>query len=134
MWNRDLGPNGIVIEKENVTVCGGSNGNPVLNMLKYISEKYDEDERTYFDRDGNEIVSSYRLLLLAHNSIAFDSWVELNSLVEEITELKAIKTARGLISLSFRCGVKLVNSCEVPQTVKFTCTKNQKKGSLEKIG
>ena len=77
-------------------------------MLKYISEKYEGDERTYIDKDGDEIVSSYRLLLVAHNSSGFDSWVALNSLIKDITDLKIIKTARGLISLSFRCGFKVV--------------------------
>ena len=101
-----------------------SNGNcvmNVMNMLKYISENYDGDERTYIDKDGNEITSSYRLLLLAHNSSGFDSWIVLNSLIKDITDLKIIITARGLISLSFRCGFKIVNTCEVPQYVKFTC-------------
>ena len=51
-----------------------------------------------------------------------------------MTELKIIKTASGLTSLLFLCGVKLVNTCEVPQYVKFTCTKSHIKGSLEKIG
>ena len=39
-----------------------------------------------------------------------------------------------MISLSFRCGVKTVNTCEVPQYVKFTCTKSHIRGSLNKIG
>ena len=39
-----------------------------------------------------------------------------------------------MISLSFRCGVKIVNTCEVPQYVKFTCSKSHIKGSLNKIG
>ena len=103
-------------------------------MLKYISENYDGDEKTYIDKDGDEIISSYRHLLVAHNSSGFDSWVVLDSLVKEITDLKIIKTTRGLISLSFRCGVKIVNTCEVPQYVKFTCSKSHIKGSLEKIG
>ena len=55
-------------------------------------------------------------------------------LVKEITDLKIIRTARGLNSLSFRCGVKIANTCEVPQYVNFTCTKSHLKGSLEKIG
>ena len=133
-WDRDLAPDEIIIEKENVTVFDASNGNPVMNMLKYISKNYEGDERTYIDTDGDEIVSSYRLLLVAHNSSGFDSWVVLNSLVKEITDLKIIKTARGLISLSFRCGFKIVNTVEVPQYVKFTCSKSHIKGSLEKIG
>ena len=105
-----------------------------MNMLNYISENYEGDGRTYNDEDGDEIISSNRLLLVAHNSSSFYSWVVINSLVKDITDLKIIKTTRGLISLSFRCGVKIVNTCEVPQYVKFTCSKSHMKGSLEKIG
>ena len=133
-WHRDLSDNELVIERENVIVFDASNGNCVMNMLKYISQNYKGDERTYIDKDGDEIISSYRLLLVAHNSSGFDSWVVLNSLIKEITDLKFIKTARGLISLSFRCGVKVVNTVKVPQYVKFTCSKSHIKGSLEKIG
>ena len=133
-WDRDLTPDELVMERKNVLIFDASNGNCVMNMLKYISENYDGDERTYIDKDGDEIISSYRLLLVAHNSSGFDNWVVLNSLVKDITDLKIIKTARGLISLSFRCGFKIVNTCEVPQYVKFTCTKSHIKGSLNKIG
>ena len=133
-WDRDLTNNELEIERKNVTVFDASNGNCIMNMLKYISENYEGDEKTYIDREGDEIVSSYRLLLVAHNSSGFDSWVVLNSLVKDITDLKIIKTARGLISLSFRCGFKIVNTCEVPQYVKFTCSKSHIKRSLEKIG
>ena len=72
--------------------------------------------------------------MVAHSSSGFDGWVVLNSKVKEITELKIIKTTRGLISLSFRCGVKIVNTVEVPQYVKSTCSKSHTKGFLEKIG
>ena len=133
-WYRDLKRNELMIERKNVTVFDASNGNCIKNMLKSISENYDGDERTYIDKDGDEIISSYRLSLVAHNSSGFDSWVVPSSLVKEITDLKIIKTARGLISLSFRCGVKIVNTCEVPQCVKFTCSKSHIKGSLKKIG
>ena len=133
-WYRDLNSNELTIERNNFNVFDASNGNCIMNMLKYISKNYDGDERTYIDKEGDEIFSSYRLLLVAHNSSGFDSWVVLNSLVKEITDLKIIKTARGLISLSFRCGVKIVNTCEVPQYVKFTCSKSHIKGSLNKIG
>ena len=133
-WDRDLTIDELVIERENVTVFDASSGNFVMDMLKYNSENYDGDERTYIDREGDEIVSSYRLSLVAHNSNEFDSWVVLNSLVKEITELKFIKTAKRLISLSFRCGVKIVNTCKVPQYVNFTCSKSHIKGSSEKIG
>ena len=58
----------------------------------------------------------------------------MNSLARDITDLKIIKTAGELFLLSFRCGVEIVNTCEVPQYIKFTCTKSHIKGSLEKIG
>ena len=100
-----------------------------MNVLKHMSENYEGDERTYIHKDGDEIVSSDRLLVPAHNSGGFDSCVGLNSLVKQITDLKIIKTARGVISLSIRCGVQIVNTVEVPQYVKFTCTKAHIKGS-----
>ena len=67
-WDRDLTPDERVIEKLHVTVFDGSNGNPVKNMLKKNSEKFDGDEITYIDKEGDEIVSSYRFLLVAHNA------------------------------------------------------------------
>ena len=133
-WDRDLTSDELVIERENTTVFNASNGNCVMDMLKNVSENYEGDERTFIDKDGDEIVSSYRLLMVAHNSSGFDSWVVLNSLIKQIAELKFIKTSRGLIYLSFRCGVKIVNAVEVPQYIKFTCSKSHIKGSLEKIG
>ena len=39
-----------------------------------------------------------------------------------------------MISLSFRCAFKIVNTVGVPQFVIFTHTKSHIKGSLEKIG
>ena len=39
-----------------------------------------------------------------------------------------------MVSLSFRCGFKIFNTCEVPQYFKFTCSKSHIKGFLEKIG
>ena len=105
-----------------------------MNMLKLNSENYEGDERRCINKDGEEIFSSYKLLLVAHNSNGIDIWVVLNSLVEEIREFKVIKTAGGLKSLSFRCGVKIVNTCEVPQNATFTCSKSHIEGSLEIIG
>ena len=132
-WNGDLTSDESVIEREIVTVFDGSNENPVMNVLNSISENYEGDERIYIDKDGDEIVSSYRLLLVARNSAGLDSWAVLNSLVKKITDIRIIKIAKGLISLSFRCGVKIVNTVKVPQNVKFTCSKSHIEGSLEKI-
>ena len=90
-WKRDFSLDEIGTKKDNVNVFDGSSGNSVMDVLKYISEIYDWDEGTYIDGDGDEINSSYRLFLVAHNASDFDSWVVLNSLVKEITELKILK-------------------------------------------
>ena len=105
-----------------------------MKMLKYISENYEGDARIYIDKDGDEVVSSYKISLLAHNSSSFGSWAILNSFDKEITDLKKIEPARGLMSLSICCGVKIVNIVEVPECVKFTCTRLHLSGFLDKIG
>ena len=51
MWIRDLAPDEIKTEKQNVLVFEQSNEKPVINMLKYISEKREGDERTCFDKE-----------------------------------------------------------------------------------
>ena len=133
-WDRDLSPDEIMTETGMVIVFEGCIGKTVMTMPKYVSENYEGEERTCIDRDGIEITSSYGVLLVAHIASGFDVWVILNSLVKETTEFKFVKTARGLISLSFRCGFKLVKTVNVPQSVKFTCTKSHIEGSLEKSG
>ena len=62
-----------------------------------------------------KVVSSYRISLLAHNRSRFDSWLVLNSVDQKTTDLNIIITARILISVSFRCGVKTVKTVEIPQ-------------------
>ena len=39
-WDRSLTSVELVIERENVIVFDGSYANPVMSMLKYISENY----------------------------------------------------------------------------------------------
>ena len=50
-----------------------------MNMLKNFSEKFEGDERTHIDKEGGEIVNSYRIFLSADNSSESDRWVMLNS-------------------------------------------------------
>ena len=89
-WDRNFTVQEIETEREIAIVFDGFIGNPVMNMLKFNSENYEDDERTYIDKDGDEIVSSYRFSLVAHNSCRFDCWVVLNSLVKNTTDLKII--------------------------------------------
>ena len=85
-----------------------TSGNAVMNVPKCISEKYNGEEGTYIDKDWDKTVSSYESLLLADNSGGFESWVVLISLDKEVRCSKLMRTAKGLISLSFGCGVKVV--------------------------
>ena len=51
-WNRDLTPDEIVIEKDNLIVFDGYNANHVINMLKINSENYKGDGMSYIDEVG----------------------------------------------------------------------------------
>ena len=87
-FDRDLPPEEIEIERKYVLVFDKSCGNLVMNMLKYISEKCEGDERTYIEKECDEIASAYRSLLLANNASGFDMWVVLKLLDKEIKNLK----------------------------------------------
>ena len=76
-----------------------------MNMLKYIQENYEGVERRYIDEYEDEIVSSYRLLMVGHNACGFYSWVVLSSSVKGITVLKNLKAAQG--HFIYRSGVEL---------------------------
>ena len=104
-----------------------------MNILKCISENYECDERTYIDKEGDKIVSLSKTMLLAHNASGFHSSVVLVSLDKETIDLELIRTARGLIPLSFRCATDIVKTVEVPQYVKFTCTRSPIFVCIDKI-
>ena len=105
MWDRDSTSDEIVSDRENSIVFDKSSGNPIIDLPKCISEKYEGDKRKYIDIDGYEVASPCRILFLASNGNDFDSWVVFNSLDKETTESKKIRTASGLVTLSFRCAL-----------------------------
>ena len=72
-WDRDLTPEEIQTERKNVVAFNKSCGNPFMEMFKYVSENYEGVERSYIDKEVDEIVNSYRILLLAHVASGFDS-------------------------------------------------------------
>ena len=83
VWKRGLPQQEIEVEKDKFVVFDISNRNPCMNLPKYISENLERDERTYINKDANEIISSYRFSLLAHNASGFESQVLLTSLVKK---------------------------------------------------
>ena len=70
-WDTDSTPDEIVTEEDTFIVFEGCYAKPVVTMLKYISEIYEGDEMTYFDKDWDETVSSYSLFLIAHIASEF---------------------------------------------------------------
>ena len=51
-----------------------------------------------------------------------------------MTDLTIVRTAEGLISLSFWCGFEIVNTVEFPQYVNYACTCSHKTCPFDKIG
>ena len=57
-------------------VFDDSNGSPVMNVLKKFSENYKGDQRTFFDKDGGEIVSlRYCLRIMLVHLIVGLYWI-----------------------------------------------------------
>ena len=81
---------------ENVFVSDKSGGNHITNMPENISKNSKGDEKSYLDKEGDEIVTSCKILFLSHNDIDFDSWLVLNLLENEIRDFKFIRTARRM--------------------------------------
>ena len=131
-WDKGLSHEETDVKTKTVIIFKKTNGNAIINLIKFFSENYEGDERFYVDKEGDEVLSSYRKILLAQNKSWFQSLVELNSSNRQIEDIKILKTAWVLLSLSFRCGVKIVITVEVPLYGKFTCTKTHISGSSVK--
>ena len=71
-WYRDITREEIPTDRNYAILYNKSCRDSVLNMLKYISEKHGGDERTHIDKEGDEVVTSFRILLLAHISSGID--------------------------------------------------------------
>ena len=92
------------LKTETLFVFDKSVGNLIMNMLKIKSEIYEGDERTYIDKGGDKVVSSYSILFLPHNSCRFSSCVVLNSLAKELKDLKKKDCQRiDIIIIPLRC-------------------------------
>ena len=90
-WDTALTPEEKEIEREYVMVFDGLGGNLIMNMPKYTSKNSEGDERIYINKEAPEIVSSYKILLLARNAYGFDSWVVLNSLEKKNKRFEVCK-------------------------------------------
>ena len=135
-YNGDLTEEELEIERQHVHIFDrANNNNPVLDMIKYIIANYKGKPKYFKDKNGEFKISSYRYQLIGHNASGFDNAIVLNSLPKEYTDknMKIIKTSRGFLKLSFRVGTVYENNKEIPQYMKFVCSKVHISGSLKKI-
>ena len=134
-YNGDLTKEELEIERQYVHIFDRENNNPVLDMIKYIITNYEGKPKYFNDKNGEFKISSYRYQLIGHNASGFDNAIVLNSLLKEYTNknTKIIKTSRGFLKLSFRFGSVYEDGKEIPQYIKFVCSKVHIPGSLKKI-
>ena len=100
-------------------------------MIEYINKNYLGDKVIQKDKSGANIVKSYKITLIAHNSSGFDSYIILNNLLKNTAlSSKIVKTDRGIIKLQFNSGK--IN--QTPQYIKIVCSKSHISGSLSEIG
>ena len=130
-YKKDLTDEEIVTEREKVIKFKAYNGNPVVQMIEYINKNYTGDKIIHRNKSGANIVKSYRITLVAHNSSAFDSYIILNNLLKNTAlSSKIVRTDRGIIKLQFNSG-KINNT---PQYIKIVCSGSHIAGSLADIG
>ena len=134
-YNGDLTEEGFEIERQHVHIFDRANNNPVLDMIKNITANYKGKPKYFKDKNVQFKISSYRYQLIGHNASGFDIAIVLNSLPKEYTDknMKIKKTSRGFLKLGFRVGSVYENDKEIPQYMKFVCSKVHISGSLNKI-
>ena len=132
-YNGNLSEDDIKIERENVHIFDYKNKNPLMDMINFIVKNYKGKPKFFKDKDGNYKISCYKYQLIAHNASGFDNVIVLNSLPKTYFP-KIIHTSRGILKLSFRVGtIYDNNNKEIPQYMKFVCSKVHISGSLRKI-
>ena len=60
-WDQDLSRGEIETEKEHDFGIDKTCRNLVMNMLKITLEFYDGGERAYVDKEGDELVNTYKI-------------------------------------------------------------------------
>ena len=123
------------VERQHVHIFDRVNNNAVLDMIKKITTNNQVKTKYFKDKNGEFKMSSYRYQLIGHNASGFDNAVVLNSLPKEYTNknMEIIKTSPRFLKLSFRVGTVYDDDREIPQYMKFVCSKVVIPGSLKKI-
>ena len=134
-YNGDLDEKELEIERQHVHIFDHVNKNPVLDMIKYITTNYKGKPKYFKDKNGDFKIPSYRYQLIGHNASGFDNAIVLNSLSKEYTNKNTniIRISRGFLNISFRVGTVYEDDREIPQYMKFVCSKVHISASLRKI-
>ena len=98
-------------------------------MMIYIATNYREK-----NKNGEFETSSYRYQLIGHNASGFDNVIVMNSLPKDYNNkyMKPIRTSRGFLKINLRVGSVYEDDKEIPNCMKFVCSKVHISGSLKK--
>ena len=121
------------IERQHVHVFDRKIGYPVLDIINYVVNNYNDKPKIITDKYNRKIISSYKYQRVSHNASGFDKYIVLNSFPTSYTSVKMKKTSRGLLKLSFRAGFVWEGDRELPKYIKFVCSKYHNSGSLKEI-
>ena len=131
-YNGDLSEHELKIERQHVRIFDYENRNPVLDMIKFIVNNYKGKPNYCKDKNNKYKISAYKYQIIGHNASGFDNSIVLNSLPKEFFP-QIRHTSRGILKLSIRVGTIYENDREIPQYMKFVCSKVHIAGSLRKI-
>ena len=132
-YNGNLSDDELEIERKHVHIFDYENKNPVLDMINYIVANYKGKPKYFKDKNGNFKISFYKYQLIGHNASGFDNAIVLNSLPNTFFP-QVVHTSRGFLKVSFKVGsVCDDDNREIPQYMKFVCSKVHLSGSLKKI-
>ena len=129
----NLSEDDLEIERKHVHIFDYENKNPVLDMINYIVANYKGKPKYFKDKNGNFKISFYKYQLIGHNASGFDNAIALNSLPNTFFP-QVVHTSRGFLKVSFKVGsVYDDDNREIPQYMKYVCSKVHLSGSLKKI-
>ena len=89
-YNKELTREEILEERENLIKFNAFNGNPFMQMVRYLNENYEGDRVFHTDKCRTNIVKSYNITLIAHNASGFDRYLVIYNLDKNITSLKIV--------------------------------------------
>ena len=121
------------IERRHVHLFNRENGNPVLDLIKYVINHYIGTAKLVTNNYGKKIVSSCNYHMVGHTASGSDIYIVLNPLTKSNTTTKKLKTSRGLTKMKFRAGSVSEDDREIPKDMKFVCSNCHISGSLKNI-